>query len=208
MVYPIGKHTIEPFIRFLWIKKINGFSNLPKDKPFIFAVNHASFIDDFVVPFTVCKHINRYVHMYCNDKFLKNFLLRKLLEWTKIIPIRTYKSKEQKEINKKAFDVALKFLKNNEVVGIFPEGHRSKDGKLQKAYSGVAILALKSNVPVIPIGTIGTYNIWPKGKKLPSLKKCIVNIGKPLYFKSKNKEIITKKVMEEIAKLSKQKYKF
>ena len=99
MVYPIAKHTIEPLIRGLWIKKVTGLSNLPKDKPFIFAVNHASFIDDFVVPFTVCKHINRYTHMYCNDKFLRNFFLRKLLEWTRVIPIRVYKSKEVGIIN-------------------------------------------------------------------------------------------------------------
>jgi len=215
MVYPIGKRIFFPIVKLLWLEKIVGLSNLPQE-PFVFACNHASFIDDVIVPVMVCKSINKYIHIYCNDTFLKNPLTQIYLEWGKVIPIRVYKSKDQKKINEKAVNLALEYLKKNEPVGLFPEGHRSKDGKLQKAYNGVASLALKAKVTVVPIGTTGTYEIWPKGKKLPNFNKCTINIGKPIhldqyYGKEKNKKVlkeVTSLIMKEIAKLSKQKYNF
>jgi len=214
MVYPIAKHTIVPLVRSLWIKKINGLNNLPKDKPFIFAGNHGSFLDDLILPVVIIPHINKLAHIYCNDSFFKNPISGSFIRWGRVIPIRVYKSKDQKKINKEAFRLAKNYLKKGEPVGIFPEGHRSKDGKLQKARSGVAALALKAKVPVIPIGTIGTFKIWPKGIPLPNLNKCTVNIGKPIYFdkfygKENNQKIlkdITTVIMKKIAKLNKQKY--
>ena len=65
MVYPIGKHTIEPLVKKLWIKKVNGISNLPKDKPFVFAANHGSFIDDLVIPAVIVSYLDKYAHIYC-----------------------------------------------------------------------------------------------------------------------------------------------
>ena len=157
------------------------------------------------------------MHIYCNDKFYKTWILRKFLEWGRCIPIRVdKKSKEGKDINKKAFNLALKFLKKDEPVGLFPEGHRSIDGKIMKAKTGIAKLALTAKVPVIPIGTIGSYEILPKGANLPQLKRCDINIGKPIYLdkyfgKENNQKVlkeVTRLVMKEIAKLAKQKYKF
>ncbi len=208
MAYPIAKRIVAPLAKALWIKEIKGVSNLPKEDPFIFACNHGSFIDDLLLPVVLCPYLNKHVHLYCNDKFFKNFFTRTFIEWGGVIPIRVYKDKDQKKINKKAFELALGYLKKSEPVGIFPEGHRTRDGKLQKARSGVAALALKAKVPIVPIGTIGTYKIWPKGAKLPNLNKCTVNIGKPLYFKSGDKEKITRDVMKGIAKLSNKVYSF
>ena len=212
-IYPVARLILWPLIKGAWIKKIDGIENIPNG-PFIFACNHSSFIDDVVVPFTVASQADRYIHVYCNDKFFNYFLIGNYLRWGKAIPIRVYKSKDQKEINKKAFDLALGYLKNNEPVGIFPEGHISKDGKLQKAYYGVAALALKAHVPVLPIGTVGSYDIMPKGQKMPNLKKCTIHIGNPMYFKQyfgkeKNKKVLkhaTNMVMQKIAQLSKQEW--
>ncbi len=216
MVYPIAKHIIVPLVKSLWVKKAIGLDNLPKDKPFIFACNHGSFIDDIILPVVIIPHINKYAHIYCNDSFFKNPVTGSFIRWGKVIPIRVYKSKDQKKINKKAFKLAKNYLKKGEPVGIFPEGHRTKDGKLQKARSGVAALALAAKVPVVPIGTIGTFKIWPKGTSMPTLNKCTVKIGKPIYFdkyykKENNQKVlkdITNKIMKEIAKLSRQKYNF
>ncbi|MFH1641853.1 MAG: lysophospholipid acyltransferase family protein [Nanoarchaeota archaeon] len=208
MPYPIAKYTVLHLAKALWIKKVNGLSNIPKDEPFIYASNHGSFIDDLLIPCVIFGHVKKYVHFYCNDKFFKNFFTRKFLEWGRVIPIRVYESPNQKEINKKAFNLALDYLKKNEPVGIFPEGHRTTDGELQKARTGVATLAIKSNVPVVPIGIIGSYKIWPKGKRLPTLNKCIINIGKPMQFKTNDKEKITKDIMIKIAELADLKYNY
>ena len=216
MVYPIGKITIL-LLGKKWARKVSGLENLKKEKSFILASNHGSFADDLIVPSISVIYLNKYVHMYCNDSFYKNFFFRKFLEWGKCIPIRVdKKSKEAKKVNNRAFNLALKFLKSNEPIGIFPEGHRSIDGRLMEAKTGIAKLALKAKVPVIPIGTIGTYEIWPKGTNFPKFKRCKVNIGEPIYLEKyfgqeDNQKVlkeVTTLIMKEIAKLAKLKYNY
>jgi len=216
MVYAIVKPTLVPLIK-LWVRKISGLQNLKKEKSFIFASNHGSFAEDLVLPIIIIPYLNKLVHIYCNDRFYKNRFLRKILQWGQCIPIRVDDTSEDaKRMNKEAFALALKYLKKNEPVGIFPEGHRSLDGNLMEAKTGVAKLALTAKVPVIPIGAIGTYGIWPKGKRLPRLKRCDINIGEPIYLnkyfgKENNKKVlkeVTTLIMEEIAKLAKLRYNY
>lgn len=210
MAYPIAKLFIPPFIK-LWIKKVNGLNNIPKI-PFIVATNHASYFDDMAITTTIIQYLNKKLHMYCNDRFYKNKLLAKFLDWGGCIPISI--QTKNKETNKKAFILALKYLKNNEPVGIFPEGGRSPDGKLRQAKTGIARLALTASVPVLPIGIIGSYDILPKGKALPRFKRCTINIGTPLHFKQfygrhDNKKIlieVTRTIMRSIAKLANREY--
>ncbi|MDP6600056.1 MAG: lysophospholipid acyltransferase family protein [Candidatus Woesearchaeota archaeon] len=213
MVYPIAKLTIGAFIR-LFIKKINGKENVLKNKPFIVTSNHASFFDDLAIPSIIIPNLNKKMHFYVNAYYFNNYFLRKFLEWGESIPVDPTKGKKHKEINKKAFQTALRHLKNGEIVGIFPEGTRSIDGELQQAKSGIAKLAIAAKVPVLPIGIIDSHKILPKGKLLLRLKRCKINIGKPLYFKEYynkkiNKKIlgnITRTIMKNIAELTGKKY--
>ena len=100
-------------------------------------------------------------------------------------------------------------------MGIFPEGKRSLDGKIQKGKTGVVRIALGGRVPIIPMGITGAFEIMPIGKGIPKLKKSVkLKIGKPIYLDKYYKRKITKKllrnitdeVMKEIAKLSGQRY--
>ena len=108
------------------------------------------------------------------------------------------------------------YLTQGKIIGIYPEGTRTLDGKLQRGKTGAARLALAAKVPIVPVGLIGTFEILPKGKNIPKLKRAIVNIGKPIYFdkyygKENDKKtirLVTTKVMKEIAKLCKKKYGF
>ncbi len=215
MVYPIARISLVPAVR-LWIRKVNGLEKL-KEPVFIFAANHGSFADDLILPTLLMNYLNRYVHMYCNDRFYKNFFLRKFLEWGRCIPVRVDESTaEAKRINEKAFQLALHCLKKKEIVGIFPEGHRSIDGSLMKAKTGVAKLALTAQVPVIPIGSVGTHEIMPKGAKVPGFKRCEINIGRPMhlnkYFgKEKSQRVlnhVTRVIMERIAGLAGLEYRY
>ena len=116
----------------------------------------------------------------------------------------------------KGLNMAVHFLKKGKLICVYPEGTRSLTGRLQEAKTGIARLALITKTPVIPIGLIGTFKILPKGKYIPKLKRATMNIGKPMYFsKYYNKKVtkallrkITDEIMREIARLSKQKYKF
>ena len=107
-------------------------------------------------------------------------------------------------------------MKRGNIIIIHPEGTRSNDGKLQKAKTGVARLALAAKVPILPVGLIGTFEILPKWKKIPRLSKAKINIGKLIYFNAyygkendkKTIRFVTTKVMKEIAKLTKERYDF
>jgi len=203
MVYPIGKRIVL-YTAKLWIRDIIGIENTPKDKPFILAANHSSFLDDLAIVPILVNHLNKRVHMYCNDRFYKNKIMAFFLRWAGCIPISIQTG--NKETNKKAFDLALRYLKKGEPVGIFPEGGRSHDGEMREAKTGIAKLALTANVPILPIGIVGSHKVFPKGAKFPKFKRFEIKIGKPfyLYGNENNKKALkesTTFIMKEIGKL-------
>ena len=197
-----------PIVR-LWIKYINGLENIPKKGSFIIAANHTSYMDHFFMGYVIVPNLNKKLHFLAKKEHFKG--LQKLWhDYAGAIPI------DRQLGGKKALKWAIKGLDEGKIIGIYPEGTRSLTGKLQRAKTGVARLALLSGVPVIPVGLIGTFEILPKGKYMPKLRKAAMNIGKPMHFdeyynKKINKRIlreITTKIMKEIAKLCKQKYNF
>lgn len=215
MVYLISQLTIGSLMK-LFIEKIDGKNNIITDKPFIIACNHASYIDDFAVPSVFYPAINRKFHFYVNSSYFKNFFLRMVLNYYESIPVDVDRGNHHKQVNKKAFETASRYLKRGDVIFIFPEGTRSIDGRLQRAKTGIAKLAIAAKVPVQPVGIIGSNRILPKGKFFPRPARCRINIGNQLYFKDYyNKKInkkmledVTRKIMKEIAKLVGQKYNY
>lgn len=208
MVYPIGKKIIPPIIK-LWIKEVNGLQNVPKKGSFIIAANHTSYMDHFMMSILV-PYLNRKIHFLAKKEHFEGFFKRAWHTYTGAIPIDRQKG------GKETLKWAIEALEEGKIIGIHPEGTRSLTGKLQKAKTGVARLALLSKAPVVPIGLIGTFEILPKGKYIPKFKKAAMNIGKPMHFteyhnKKINKKIlreVTDKIMKEIARLCKQKYNF
>lgn len=215
MAYPIGKWIVPPIYRF-WIGKVDGLQNIPQDKAFIIAVNHSSYFDVLIPAVLMVPKLNKKIHALSHSYYWNPLITRFFLNLWEAVPVYVEKEKGSKEKNKRAFSKALAYLKKNELVMIFPEGTRSKDGKLGKAYPGVAKLALESKKPVLPFGIIGAYKVLPKGKIFPRFARCEVKIGKPMSFekyydKKINKKIleeVTRKIMVEIAKLIGQKYNY
>ena len=215
MVYPIGKWVVY-FIYRPWIKKVRGLDYVPMDIPFIIAANHSSYFDSLLLYCTIIPKINKKIHALVNRYYWKNFITRLILNWGECIPVFVEQEKNSKEKNILALERALNYLKKNEPITLFPEGRRSIDGKLRKAYNGVARLALESKVPVLPIGIIGADKVIPVGKILPRFTRCKVKIGKLIYFekyyykkvKHRQLEEITRSIMKEIAKLIGQRYKY
>ena len=208
MVLTIEKLTIIPLIK-LWVKKAAGLENLPRKGAAILAANHSSYADHLIIGSYVATKANRKFHFLAKKEYFQG--IQKL--WyvhEGAIPIDRQKG------GKEALRLALRALRQDKLIVIYPVGTRSLTGKLQKAKTGVARLALQSKAPVIPIGLVGTFDILPKGKYLPRMKKAELNIGKPMRFpqhydKKINKRRVNKvtvNIMKEIAKLSKQKYNF
>lgn len=215
MVYPIAKLLIPPIYK-LWLRKVDGVENVPKDIPFIIAANHSSYYDVLLIPSIIVPKLNKKMRAWVNSYYWKNFITRFFLDLWGGIPVYVEHEPNAKEKNKIAFEQTLNYLRNGEIIMTFPEGRRSPDGKLLKAYPGIARLALKAKVPVLPCGIIGSNKVLPKGKIFPRFIRCEVNIGKLMYFdkyynkKPRDKifEEVTRSIMKEIAKLIGQKYNY
>ena len=200
----------------LLLKEVNGLINVPKKGGVIVAANHTSYLDIPMMYVALLNKIGRPIRFLSKRELLKDTFFRAftfLFEYkmNKVIII------DRENPEKNALNEAINALKNGEVIGIYPEGTRSLTGKLQRARTGVARLALAAKVPVIPIGIKGTFRLMPTNTSLPKIKKIVkLNLGKPMHFekyydKKINKKIledITRKIMKEIAKLTGQKYSY
>lgn len=209
MEYNIWGRLIPPVIG-LWVKKINGLENIPKEGSFIVSANHASYIDHLILSSIIVTHIGKKVHYLAKKEHFETFFQRIWHKNVGAIPI------DRQAGGVEALKVAIGYLKDNHVIGIYPEGTRTLNGELQRAKTGAARLALAAKVPILPVGFTNTFNILPKGKRIPHFKRTDVNIGKPIYFNEYYKKendkkairLVTTNVMKEIAKLCNKKYEF
>jgi 1-acyl-sn-glycerol-3-phosphate acyltransferase len=195
------RKIIGPIVRWLWVGKVEGLHNIPKEGPVIIASNHESYFD-----FLCFSAISpRKIHYLAAEKFFKSRLWRPLMKMTGQIRVdRDHPDKS------KVFSQVLSALEQGRMIGIFPEGTRSRDGKMLKAFTGIAQIALKAKVPIVPVGVKGTYEIMAPHNKFPKLnKKADFNIGEAMHFKEfhdivhtdKHFRIVTDKVMVTIGDL-------
>lgn len=198
MMYYLLKYIFYLPIKFFWFKKIYGLQNLPSGS-FIIAANHSSYLD-FVLLFIF---IPKKISFLAAEKFFKHPIWYLIMKATSQIKVERLSSNKE-DVYK---EVAGVFQRNG-VLGIFPEGTRSRTGCLNKAYSGVAKFAYKHNVPVVPIGIIGTFEAWPPNNKIPNFHRCTINIGESIVVSSDDFAAETKKIMLSISKLSFQKYEY
>src|SRR3989338_2096711 len=192
MLYLISRFVAYFFFRFLFVKEIKGMENIPKSGCII-ASNHVSYLDPPIIGFTVSQKLNKKVHYLAKIELFKPFFSRTVHKLFECIPIdRT--SKSTLWIIK-----AKKYIKKKEIIGIFPEGERSKDNKLGNGKTGVIRLALATKAHIVPVGITGTYELWPINKKFPKIKKIVrINIGKPIYYNGYYEKRITKSLLRRL----------
>ena len=205
--YSVLKGMLSPLIRKIWIDKIEGLENIPKDGPIIIASNHQSYFD--FLCFIAASP--RKVHYLAAEKFYKSRMWRPVMNLTGQIKVERV-SHDKKGVHDKVYSA----LDQGRVIGIFPEGTRSADGEIQKPFTGVAKFALNAKVPVIPVGIIGTYDIMSRHDKRPKFRgaKARIKIGKPIYFSeyaniqptNEDYKKITDKIMLQVAELAEKKY--
>lgn len=199
MVYPISKYLLK-FIKSVFVKDIKGISNLPKKGPFILAVNHASYLDPALVYAVVMERLDNKIHSIAAKYLFKKKLWDLIYRvWWESIPLDG------------AVEKAIKYLKWGEIVCVFPEGGRTATGKIGKPVgTGIAVMALKTGAPIVPVYIKGSFDIWPKQRQLPNFEKIIeIKIGKPVRFKKTDKKLsktylkmVTSKIMSGIKRLN------
>jgi 1-acyl-sn-glycerol-3-phosphate acyltransferase len=185
-------------IRFSW--KVEGRENIPLTGPLILVANHVHVLDPFFLIFIS----PRWINFMAKEELFRSPFLRPWLHAVGAFPIRREgKVKEKQKILKSARNELEKGL----ILGMFPEGGRSRDGKLRKGKPGSVVIASKTNVPILPVGIVGTDKI--KGANwLRKRLDIVVNIGKPFKLPptsgrmSKSQmQLLTAQLMSKIAAL-------
>ena len=179
MLYEVVHAIVPPVARAVWRPTVEGLENMPSSGPVIVASNHLSFADSMVIPIVAPRRV---VFLAKEDYFTgtgaKGAAVRAWFTGMGMIPV----DRDDTKAALASLDVALDVLGRGEAFGIYPEGTRSRDGRLYRGRTGVAHLALTSGAPVVPVGLTGTEHIQPVGSTLPRLADVTVRFGAPLSF--------------------------
>jgi 1-acyl-sn-glycerol-3-phosphate acyltransferase len=210
--YWVVKYTLGVGLMVVFRPWSRGRRNLPRRGPVILASNHLSFADHFFGPLPLPRKV---VFLAKSEYFTKpgfmGLVSRGFFSGTGQIPI----DRTGGEASERALRSGLRVLGEGKVLGIYPEGTRSRDGKLHKGRTGVARLALESRAPVVPCAMIGTFEFLPSGSFRPSLKiRPGAIFGEPLEFsryhgQEDDRDVlraVTDEIMQAIQKLSGQEY--
>ncbi|MFI1017777.1 lysophospholipid acyltransferase family protein [Streptomyces sp. NPDC020965] len=200
MFYYVLKYVLlGPLLRLLFRPRIEGLEHIPEDGAAIVAGNHLSFSDHFLMPAILKRRITFLAKAeYFTGPGLKGRLTAAFFHSVGQIPV----DRSGKEAGQAAIREGLGVLSKGELLGIYPEGTRSHDGRLYKGKVGVAVMALRAGVPVIPCAMVGTFEIQPPGQKLPKIKQVTVRFGEPLEFSRyegmENEKAVIRAVTDEI----------
>lgn len=179
LYWVLKKIILGPVLRVLYRPWIQGLENIPDKGPAILASNHLSFCDSFFLPLMVPRRITFLAKSeYFTGTGLKGMLTRAFFAGAGQVPIdRTSGSAAQA-----AMETGKRILAGGKLLGIYPEGTRSPDGRLYRGKTGVARMALEAGVPVIPVVMVDTDKAQPPGRRLPRIRRVGVRIGEPLDF--------------------------
>ena len=179
MLYLLTRSVLGPLARLIYRPVIEGRENIPRNGPLLLASNHLSFIDSFVIPLTAPRRV---VFLAKSEYFtghgVRGLWMRRLFTAVGAIPVQRGAAGAAQE----ALDAALDVLRDGLVFAIYPEGTRSRDGRLYRGRTGVAWLALTAGCPVVPVALSGTQDIQPVGSRVPRIRRASVRFGKPLDF--------------------------
>ncbi|MDF9407372.1 1-acyl-sn-glycerol-3-phosphate acyltransferase [Pelotomaculum isophthalicicum JI] len=188
MVYILARFVCRIVLAVLRRWEIHGLSNLPAEGGLVLVSNHTSYWDPVIVG---CA-INRRINYMAKSELFDIPLLSTFIRAVGTFPVR------RDQLDRTAIRTAMKLLEEGQIVGVFPEGTRSRTGELLKPHPGAAMLALKAGVPFLPVAIKGSRGFFGKVR---------VNIGKPVFYKTDAKtsradmEKVSNSIMDQIAEL-------
>ncbi|WP_236244546.1 1-acyl-sn-glycerol-3-phosphate acyltransferase [Streptomyces sp. CC210A] len=212
MFYYVLKYVLlGPLLRLLWRPRVEGLEHVPETGAAIVAGNHLSFSDHFLMPAVLPRRITFLAKQeYFTGPGLRGRATAAFFRSAGQIPV----DRSGRDAGRAAIREGLEVLRRGELLGIYPEGTRSHDGRLYKGKVGVAVMALTAGVPVVPCAMVGTFEIQPPGKALPKIKRVSIRFGEPLDFSrfagmEHEKAVVravTDEIMYRILELSGQEY--
>jgi 1-acyl-sn-glycerol-3-phosphate acyltransferase len=202
---------LGPVLKLLFRPWVKGLDNIPADGPAIIASNHLSFSDSIFMPLMVRRPV---VFLAKSEYFtgtgVKGRLTAMFFRLTNQLPM----DRSGGAASEASLSAGMDVLSHGGLLGIYPEGTRSPDSRLYRGKVGVARLALKAGVPVVPVAMIGTDKVQPIGKRLPNIRRIGMIFGEPLDFSRYHDQAgdrliqrqVTDEIMFELMRLSGQEY--
>jgi 1-acyl-sn-glycerol-3-phosphate acyltransferase len=207
VLYGVAHRIVPPVLRAIWRPHVLGLENVPRTGPLILASNHQSFIDSVLIPAVTPRPVNFLAKSdYFEGRGVKGRLVKEWFVTFGAMPV----DREDSKAALASLDTALGVLSEGGAFGIYPEGTRSRDGRLYRGRTGVAQLALTSGAPIVPVGLLDTDRLQPVGSNRPRLVRVTVRFGEPIDVRGeydgvppgKARREITDRVMAAIQKLT------
>jgi len=213
LFYWLAKFVLlGPLLRGLWRPWAEGLENIPDDRPAIIASNHLSFCDSFFMPVMVPRKVTFLAKAeYFTTPGVKGFFSRMFMSGIGQVPI----DRSDAHASQDALNTGVRMLRAGKLLGIYPEGTRSPDGRLYRGKTGIARMVLETGAVVVPCAMVDTAIIQPAGRLLPKLRpRPGVRFGKPLDFSRYEgmsgdrfvERSMTDEIMYELMELSGQEY--
>lgn len=180
MFYWTLKHIVlGPLLRLLFRPRVEGLENVPTRGPAILASNHLSFSDSIFLPLMVPRRVTFLAKSdYFTGRSIKGRLIAAFFKGVGQLSV----DRSGGRASEAALATSLSVLEQGDLLGIYPEGTRSPDGRLYRGKTGVARIALEAGVPVIPVAMIDTEKIQPPGRVVPKIGRIGIRFGEPLDF--------------------------
>ena len=180
MFYWLVKNLVlGPLLLRVFRPWVRGIEIIPASGAAILASNHLSFVDSIFLPLVLKRPVVFLAKAeYFTGKGFKGWLVRQFFLAAGQLPIDRSGGKASED----SLNTGLRVLSEGKLLGIYPEGTRSPDGKLYRGRTGIARMVLEANVPVIPVAMIDTEKVMPIGSSIPTVKRVGVVFGQPLDF--------------------------
>ncbi len=172
------------------VRVVGDIDAIPASGPVILASNHVSNLDGMVLGAWLVPRIPRRIHMLGKKEMFEWPVVGYLARNGGVHPV------DRARADVEAFRTAERILEQGHVLLIFPEGTRSRDGRLQRARDGLAMLALRTGSPIVPIGVADSDRVWPRGQKLPRPRpgtRVTVRLGLPFRLADELPEGLSRK---------------
>ena len=208
MGYTLARWIVGLIFRVVWRPRVAGVEHIPATGPVIIASNHMSFIDSVVIPLAVPRRVRFLAKAeYFEGRGLRGRGIALFFHLIDAVPVRRTGNRD----SMRSLELALEVLREGTAFGIYPEGTRSRDGRLYRGRTGVGWLAMTSGAPVVPVGLTGTDQVQPVGSNRLRVRPVTVTFGTPLdpaayrgLPAGRARRELTDEVMNRIAALSPQ----
>lgn len=166
--------TLPPIVNRYFHLRVEGRENVPAMGGAVLAANHLSFIDSVLLPL----NLDRPVYFLGKADYFESVKTRWFFSGVGVIPIYRQGGDKARE----SLEAGLAVVRRGDLLGIYPEGTRSPDGRLYRGKTGPVRIAIEGNVPIVPCALIGTREAQPPEKNVPRRHVVKVRYGRPLDF--------------------------